>query len=204
MDRIADPQFANVADYDCVIQIIFRDIEGFVRMKQDADYRRLVVPDHENFADTKRSRYTCRSEEVQIYWLEDRMTIGYIQDIVDNIQWKWNMLQHLRLRPGRTIILHYCWSTALSSFFNNDDWLPALIVYFYRNVSLRGRLLDDSEKLHYRREMVFHTVQNKNYYPCAAAKSRLLDFPSNYLTRASLWILGLNTNSDPSHQLLPW
>lgn len=57
MNRIVDPQFANIAGYDCIVQIVFKNIDDFVRMKRDAEYQRLVVPDHENFADTKRSRY---------------------------------------------------------------------------------------------------------------------------------------------------
>ncbi|RJE23788.1 hypothetical protein PHISCL_03873 [Aspergillus sclerotialis] len=66
MSKIIDPQFANIADYDCIVQIVFRDIEDFLAMKADPEYQRLVVPDHEKFADTKRSK----------------MTIGYIQDFL--------------------------------------------------------------------------------------------------------------------------
>lgn len=33
MQAISGPQFANVAAYDSVIQIVFPDIECFVRMK---------------------------------------------------------------------------------------------------------------------------------------------------------------------------
>lgn len=57
MKRIVDPQFANVADYDCIVQIVFRDIEDFVAMKADPEYQKFVAPDHEKFADTKRSKY---------------------------------------------------------------------------------------------------------------------------------------------------
>ncbi|RMJ24402.1 hypothetical protein PHISP_04740 [Aspergillus sp. HF37] len=59
MSKIVDPQFANIADYDCIVQIVFRHVDDFVRLKQDPEYQRLVAPDHENFADTKRSRYLC-------------------------------------------------------------------------------------------------------------------------------------------------
>lgn len=57
MAKIADPQFANIADYDCIVQVVFRDIDDFVRLKSDPEYKSRVAPDHEGFADTGRSRY---------------------------------------------------------------------------------------------------------------------------------------------------
>jgi hypothetical protein len=57
MAKIADPQFANIADYDCIVQIVFQDIEDFVRMKADPYFIEKAGPDHEKFADTKRSKY---------------------------------------------------------------------------------------------------------------------------------------------------
>ncbi|KAM0545986.1 hypothetical protein ACHAPJ_011098 [Fusarium lateritium] len=66
MALIAGPQFANTTDYDAIIQIMFEDVEDFVRMKEDPDYKERVVPDHEEFANTERSR----------------MTIGLVQDII--------------------------------------------------------------------------------------------------------------------------
>jgi hypothetical protein len=86
MSKIVDPQFANIADYDCIIQIVFRDIDDFVRLKQDPEYQRLVAPDHENFADTKRSRYLLAWVRWSLLTGWCRMTIGYIQDFVDNSQ----------------------------------------------------------------------------------------------------------------------
>jgi hypothetical protein len=56
MERIFDPQFSNIASYDSVIQIVFPDIECFVRMKADPYFKEKVGPDHENFADTKSSQ----------------------------------------------------------------------------------------------------------------------------------------------------
>ncbi|KAM3433054.1 hypothetical protein MY4824_006215 [Beauveria thailandica] len=58
MSRLFDPQFANVADYDAFIQIFFDDVTDFVRMKADPYFLSKVAPDHENFADTKRSCMT--------------------------------------------------------------------------------------------------------------------------------------------------
>ncbi|KAM5367377.1 hypothetical protein ACJZ2D_010022 [Fusarium nematophilum] len=68
MALIAGPQFANTADYDAIIQIMFHDVEDFVRMKADPYFKERIAPDHEEFADTKRSR----------------MTIGVVQDIIVN------------------------------------------------------------------------------------------------------------------------
>ena len=56
MSRIMDPQFANIVDYDCFSQVIFSDIEEYVKMKEDAFYLEWARGDHENFADTRRSR----------------------------------------------------------------------------------------------------------------------------------------------------
>ena len=55
--KIAGPQFDHQAEYDSFVQTVFKDIEGFVRMKADPYWRDVVAPDHENFADTTRSRY---------------------------------------------------------------------------------------------------------------------------------------------------
>ena len=57
MAKLFDPQFANVSDYDCIVQATFPDIECFVRLKKDPEYIAKCVPDHERFADTKRSKY---------------------------------------------------------------------------------------------------------------------------------------------------
>ncbi|CAJ0552556.1 Ff.00g006340.m01.CDS01 [Fusarium sp. VM40] len=68
MALVAGPQFANTADYDAIIQIMFNDVDDFVRMKADPYFQERATPDHEQFADTKRSR----------------MTIGLVQDIIAN------------------------------------------------------------------------------------------------------------------------
>lgn len=57
MTQIAGPQFNNFADYDCIVTAVFPDVQNFVRMKADPFFIQRVMPDHENFADTKRSRY---------------------------------------------------------------------------------------------------------------------------------------------------
>ena len=57
MEKIAGPQFDNFSDYDCIVNVVFPDVENFVRMKMDPYYIEKVLPDHENYADTARSRY---------------------------------------------------------------------------------------------------------------------------------------------------
>lgn len=56
MSLLFDAQFANVADYDAMIQIMFEKVEDFARLKADPFFIKHATPDHENFADTKRSR----------------------------------------------------------------------------------------------------------------------------------------------------
>lgn len=45
----------NVAECDCFVQIVFRDVQDFINVKEDPHYKKMVVPDHENFADGKRT-----------------------------------------------------------------------------------------------------------------------------------------------------
>ena len=56
MKKIGGPQFEKFADYDSFVQAVFEDVEDFVRLKQDPFYVSVVGPDHENFADTARSK----------------------------------------------------------------------------------------------------------------------------------------------------
>ncbi|KAI9819845.1 MAG: hypothetical protein M1827_006414 [Pycnora praestabilis] len=69
MAKLYDHQFANVTDYDCFSQAYFRDVDDFVRMKADPFFQKYVKPDHEKFADTKRSQMT-------IGWVEEFVTDG--------------------------------------------------------------------------------------------------------------------------------
>jgi hypothetical protein len=57
MYEIMDPQMANIADYDCFSQVVFRNFEDYKKIKDDPWYKEHLVGDHENFADTKRSKY---------------------------------------------------------------------------------------------------------------------------------------------------
>lgn len=82
--KIAGPQFDHPAEYDSFVQTVFKDIEDFVRMKADPYYKEVVAPDHENFADTTRSRYVELSV-AQLERLTDHqlsMTVGWVEDHV--------------------------------------------------------------------------------------------------------------------------
>ncbi|KAL2194798.1 EthD domain-containing protein [Corynascus similis CBS 632.67] len=67
MSRLYDSQMANLADFDCFSQVVFRSVDDYKRMKEDPWYKEHLVGDHEKFADTKRSL----------------MTIGWIEQFVD-------------------------------------------------------------------------------------------------------------------------
>lgn len=56
MARLAGPLFQNVTDYDCVIQVLFDEVDTFLRLKADPEYAATALPDHNNFADPKRTR----------------------------------------------------------------------------------------------------------------------------------------------------
>lgn len=56
MSQLIDPQMCYIADYDCFSQVIFHSIEDYKRMKLDPWYQQYLVNDHENFADTRRSK----------------------------------------------------------------------------------------------------------------------------------------------------
>lgn len=55
MSQLVDPQMCNIADFDCFSQVFFESLEDYKRIKQDPFYKKHLVGDHENFADTKRS-----------------------------------------------------------------------------------------------------------------------------------------------------
>lgn len=56
MSQLVGPQFNGSADYDCIVQVVMRDVGDFVKMKKDPFYIEQVMPDHEKFADTTRSK----------------------------------------------------------------------------------------------------------------------------------------------------
>lgn len=57
MAQLYDEQFANIADYDCFSQSVFESVDSLVRMKEDPFYEEFVKDDHNNFADTRNTKY---------------------------------------------------------------------------------------------------------------------------------------------------
>ncbi|RMZ74760.1 hypothetical protein DV737_g5766, partial [Chaetothyriales sp. CBS 132003] len=54
--ELFDSQMANVVDYDCFSQVVFHSLEDYKKIKKDPWYKEMLVPDHEKFADTKRTK----------------------------------------------------------------------------------------------------------------------------------------------------
>jgi hypothetical protein len=71
MAQLYDAQFANIAMYDCCVQIVVPNIECFVRMKADPFFKNHVGKDHEKFADT------CKSQ-MMIGWFTPLMQDGQL------------------------------------------------------------------------------------------------------------------------------
>ena len=66
MTRLFDHQMANLAEFDCFSQVVFKSVDDYKQMKEDPWYKRHLVGDHEKFADTKKST----------------MTIGWISEFI--------------------------------------------------------------------------------------------------------------------------
>ncbi|TVY84600.1 putative decarboxylase tpcK [Lachnellula suecica] len=73
MGRLYDRQMANLADFDCFSQVVFKSVDDYKRMKDDPWYKEHLINDHENFADTKKSSMT-------IGWIEEFVRDGKVVD----------------------------------------------------------------------------------------------------------------------------
>jgi hypothetical protein len=69
-----DMYLGNVADYDCIIQIVFKDPQDFINVKNDPHYKQVVLPDHGYFADVKRTTMVTGWFEIHIRDEQDKMT----------------------------------------------------------------------------------------------------------------------------------
>jgi hypothetical protein len=47
----------KVADYDCLVQIVFRDLEDYLKVRNDPHFLNVVGPDHANFADYTKTKF---------------------------------------------------------------------------------------------------------------------------------------------------
>lgn len=56
----------NVSDCDAVIQIVFKDLDDYLRVRQDPHFIRVVNPDHVNFADLEKTRFSMGWFEVHV------------------------------------------------------------------------------------------------------------------------------------------
>jgi EthD domain len=62
LHKIFDPSYAEFADHDFVVRIIFPDLDVFFALKDDPVYKELIAMDHLNFADRKmKTRYAPSS-----------------------------------------------------------------------------------------------------------------------------------------------
>jgi hypothetical protein len=57
---------SSVSDADAVIQIVFKDVADYLRVRQDPHFIKVVNPDHVNFADPKKTRMSVGSFEVHV------------------------------------------------------------------------------------------------------------------------------------------
>jgi hypothetical protein len=73
MGLLFDHQMANLADFDCFSQVLFKDVLDYKKMKEDPWYKQHFVNDHEKFADTKRSMMT-------IGWITEFVRDGEVVD----------------------------------------------------------------------------------------------------------------------------
>ncbi|KAM5375288.1 hypothetical protein ACJZ2D_006117 [Fusarium nematophilum] len=47
----------KVDDADCIVQIVFKDIEDYVKVKNEEKYKSVVNPDHDVFSDAARTKF---------------------------------------------------------------------------------------------------------------------------------------------------
>ncbi|PLB47617.1 hypothetical protein P170DRAFT_359794 [Aspergillus steynii IBT 23096] len=44
-----------IADYDCVVQVMFHDVQDYLKARDDPFFQEVIVPDHAHFADSERT-----------------------------------------------------------------------------------------------------------------------------------------------------
>ncbi|WAO85141.1 EthD domain-containing protein [Fusarium falciforme] len=59
----------KVDDADCIVQIVFRDIEDYVKVKNEEKFKTVVDPDHAVFSDPSRTKFVTG-------WFEFHITDG--------------------------------------------------------------------------------------------------------------------------------
>jgi hypothetical protein len=56
----------KIADCDCFVQIVFRDLEHYLEVRRDPHFTNVVGPDHDNFADGARTKFVTGWFEVHV------------------------------------------------------------------------------------------------------------------------------------------
>ena len=73
MGKLFDHQIANLADFDCFSQVVFKSVDHYKQMKEDPWYKQHLVGDHKNFANIKTSMMT-------IGWITEFIRDGEVVD----------------------------------------------------------------------------------------------------------------------------
>lgn len=60
-----------ISDCDATIQIVFKDIQDYVRVREDPHFINVVNPDHHNFADPGKTRFSMG-------WFEPHVRDGMV------------------------------------------------------------------------------------------------------------------------------
>jgi len=68
LERVYNSKLSGqmISDCDAVIQIVFKDIEDYLRVRQDPHFVNVVNPDHTNFADPRKTRFSMGWFEVHV------------------------------------------------------------------------------------------------------------------------------------------
>ncbi|EEA25242.1 conserved hypothetical protein [Talaromyces marneffei ATCC 18224] len=61
----------QTAGYDCFIQIVFKDVQDYIRAKDDPYYKEVILPDHTHFANTEKTFFVTG-------WLETHILNGQV------------------------------------------------------------------------------------------------------------------------------
>jgi hypothetical protein len=54
------------ADCDMVVQIVFKNLDDYLMVRQDPHFLKVVNPDHHNFADGKKTKFVTGWYEVHV------------------------------------------------------------------------------------------------------------------------------------------
>lgn len=55
-----------MSDCDMVVQIVFKDLQDYMRVQKDPHYLNVVNPDHRNFADPLKTKFVTGWFEVHV------------------------------------------------------------------------------------------------------------------------------------------